>query len=102
MNDLLLSETLLTLKQAAREVPGCPVNPSTVYRWASRGHLLRGGQRVKLEAIRVAGRTFTSRQAITRFIEAQNAPTASDHIRSPASRQQAADKTEEELRKFGI
>lgn len=61
----LLSEDALSLPQAARELPGNP-DPSTLWRWASRG--VRG---VKLETVRIgAGRIYTTRQALTRFVEA--------------------------------
>ena len=59
----LLTEETLSLPQASRELPGRP-NASTLWRWASRG---LGG--VKLETIRIGTRVFTSRQALTRFIE---------------------------------
>lgn len=32
------------------------------------------GQVVKLETIRIAGKRYTSKEAVARFIEAQNAP----------------------------
>jgi hypothetical protein len=61
-------ETLLTLAQAARLRPpgrqGRPTHPSTIYRWISRG--VRG---CKLEAIRLGGTLYTSREALQRFAE---------------------------------
>ena len=56
-----------------REVPAAlPLQPggrrihlATVYRWMSRG--VRG---VRLEWIRIGGHTFTSREALVRFVEA--------------------------------
>src|SRR5437868_2812792 len=59
----LQSEQLLTLTQAARMRPlgrqGRPTHLSTVYRWISRG--VRGH---RLEAIRLGGSLYTSREAV--------------------------------------
>lgn len=62
----LLTEDLLSMSQAARELPNRP-NVSTLWRWANRG--LKGN---KLQVIRIGGRTLTSRQALTRFLRATN------------------------------
>ncbi len=59
----LLTEDLLGMN----EVPPVlqkRVNVSTVWRWANRG--IKG---VKLETIKLGGKTLTSQQALTRFIE---------------------------------
>lgn len=47
------------------------VNPSTVWRWITRGLKLPDGRRVKLEAVRMGASYLTSEQAILRFIQAQ-------------------------------
>ncbi|MEO1525808.1 MAG: DUF1580 domain-containing protein [Planctomycetota bacterium] len=60
----LLAEDVVSFAQAAKELPSNP-NPSTLYRWASRG--VRG---VKLEVVRIGERQFTSRQALHRFLNA--------------------------------
>ena len=61
-------EHLRTLEQAARKRPpgrnNRPTHVSTVYRWISKG--VRG---VKLEAIRIGGRLYTSDEALQRFAE---------------------------------
>ncbi|QDV44382.1 hypothetical protein Enr13x_42470 [Stieleria neptunia] len=63
----LLTEDILTMSQAAKELPNRP-NVSTLWRWANRG--LKGK---KLETLRIGGRnTVTSRQALTRFLDAIN------------------------------
>lgn len=59
----LLTEDLLGMN----EVPPIlqkRVNVSTVWRWTNRG--IKG---VKLETIKLGGKTLTSQQALTRFIE---------------------------------
>lgn len=58
----IFSEDLLAIADAAKELPERP-HCSTMQRWHKRG--IRG---VKLEAIRIGGRWFTSRQALQRFV----------------------------------
>lgn len=62
------NETLLTLQQARSEFPGGrDKGIATVFRWADKG--VRG---VRLETLRVGRTRYTSREAIDRFIQAQN------------------------------
>jgi len=65
---ILVSEEVLALSAASREIPGRP-HPSTLFRWATG----EGCNGVKLEVIRVGRRLFTSREAIQRFLAACNA-----------------------------
>jgi hypothetical protein len=64
----IATEHLLTLAQAARLCPGGrqgrPTHSSTIYRWTEYG--VRGH---KLEAIRLGGTLYTSREALQRFAE---------------------------------
>jgi hypothetical protein len=60
-------EDLLTLTAACGAFPGRRVGLATLHRWRLSG--VRG---CKLQTILVGGQRFTSRQAIARFIEAQN------------------------------
>jgi hypothetical protein len=61
----LLTEDAISLPQAARELPGKP-DPSTLWRWTTRG--VRG---IRLETVRIgAGRIYTTRQALSRFVAA--------------------------------
>lgn len=66
-----LSEQIILLSAAARRLPclraGRPVNPSTLWRWATKG--VRG---VRLETIRIGATTATSVEALERFIAALN------------------------------
>lgn len=57
-----LQESLLTLKEAAKSLPGKPGYP-TLWRWSQKG--CRG---VRLETILVGGIRYTSREALERFI----------------------------------
>ena len=65
----ILREQLLTLNEASESIPGhSKVTLGTLHRWRKQG--VRG---VVLETVLVGGRRMTSREAISRFIEAQNA-----------------------------
>jgi hypothetical protein len=64
----------LSLSAAGRLFPGHrggeSVDPSTVFRWVTKGTRTAGGSVVKLEAVRVGGRWLTSRGAVARFVAA--------------------------------
>jgi hypothetical protein len=72
-----LSEKLRSFAEAAQRLPalrgGKPVNPSTVWRWTTRGVRARTGILVRLEAIRVGGTCCTSDEALRRFFRALSA-----------------------------
>jgi len=96
------NETLLTLQDAAAELPapdGKPVHWRTLYGWWWKG--LRG---VCLETILIANRRFTSREALDRFLEAINAARQPRHaeprIQEPMPRVCAA--TRATLARHGI
>ena len=65
----ILTEDLLTLKQAAKAVPRPkgrkPVHYATIYRWVNTG--VRG---TKLETIKIGQQYMTSVQRIHAFLEA--------------------------------
>jgi hypothetical protein len=86
------SEAVLSLSEASRAVcPGRPVHLSTLYRWIAPG--VRGQ---RLEAVRVGGRTLTSKEALTRFLSRLNQPGA-----VPPPPNAAALKAGEKLRRKG-
>jgi hypothetical protein len=93
------TEQLLTLAQAAQLRPagrrGRPTHTSTVYRWISRG--LRGH---RLEAIRLGGALYTSREALQRFAELLTAGSPG-HL-TGRGRRRAADAADEELTRLGL
>jgi hypothetical protein len=67
----ILSEDVLTLSEARNELAEITKkrpDKATVFRWVHRGC---GG--IKLEAVRLGRQLFTSRQALTRFIQARTA-----------------------------
>jgi hypothetical protein len=105
----LASETKIPLARVAAEIPpargGRKTHISTVLRWITRGARAPDGTRVKLEAIRLGGRWFTTRQALARFAEAltprlDSAPAAAPRPRS--RRQRASDRAAAELERLGL
>ena len=81
-----LTEKLRSFAEAAQRLPslrgGKPVNPSTVWRWTTRGIRARDGMLVRLEAIKVGGTCCTSDEALLRFFRALSA----DDPQSPTKR----------------
>lgn len=61
-------EDLIHFPEAAKEFPGRAPSLQTLHRWRLKG--VRG---VRLETAIVGGLRYTSREAIARFIAAQNA-----------------------------
>jgi hypothetical protein len=77
-----LSETLLTLTEAAKLLPGRP-STHLLWRWRTSG--VRG---VKLETVLVGGRRYTNRSALERFIERTTAAEIGEPV-PHSSRQHA-------------
>jgi hypothetical protein len=79
----------LSLSAAGRLFPGHrggnSVDPSTVFRWVTKGARAADGLVVRLEAVRVGSRWLTSRYAVARFVTALTAATGADA--APPSRQ---------------
>jgi len=96
----ILDEGAIGLAAAARILGtirvGAPVHPSTVGRWAVRGVMVNG-EVVRLESLRVGGRMCTSRPALLRFLERQNATEDAPAIRSPAACSKASAAASAEL-----
>ncbi len=91
------SETVITLSEACRLIPPSGVSPATMARWIQRG--VRGA---KLATIVIGGRRFTSREAISGFIAAQNADDSPTPTVSPAQRTRQAKAAQQELARAGI
>jgi hypothetical protein len=60
--------TLLTLGQAAQLCPGRP-STNAVWRWCRKGILSRGGQRIRLNHVRVGGKIFTDQDSLDHFFK---------------------------------
>src|SRR5262245_137676 len=105
----LKTETVIPLAAAAKLVPpgrrGKRTHLSTLLRWITVGAKASTGEVVRLEAVRLGSRWLTSREALQRFAERltprlEAAPA--QQPRSPASRQQAAERAARELDKLGL
>lgn len=59
----LMTEDLIGINQVPKQLQN-RVHVSTVWRWTNRG--IKG---VQLETIKLGGKTLTSQQALTRFIQ---------------------------------
>jgi hypothetical protein len=105
----LATETKIPLSVAAAETPpergGEKTHISTIIRWIIKGAKAPDGTRVHLEAIRLGGRWFTTRQAIQRFaerltprIDDNPAPTPRTH----SDRTRASERAGAELDRLGI
>jgi Protein of unknown function (DUF1580) len=102
----------LSLSAAGRLFPGhrggASVDPSTVFRWVTKGTRTARGQTVKLEAVRVGTRWLTSRGAVARFVAALTAAsdstpaaTAPPTSRSTEARRRAVAKAVATLEAMG-
>ena len=92
------NETLIHFMAAAREFPGKPICIQTLHRWRLRG--VRG---TKLESCIIGGLRWTSREAIARFIAAQNASEApASKGLTPTQRKRQSDKAAWELEAMGV
>ena len=89
-----LTEKLRSFAEAASRLPalrgGKSVNPSTVWRWTTRGIRARDGRIVRLEAIRVGDTCCTSDEALLRFFRALSADGAPGCSTLPASTDRSA------------
>jgi hypothetical protein len=100
-----------SLSAAGRMFPGHrggkSVDPSTVFRWVTKGLRTPAGRVVKLDAVRVGGRWLTSNPAIARFVVAltDDATPASNSpippTRTPNARHRAARKANSILESMG-
>lgn len=108
MTNLLDQEPLVLISVLAGEVPSPrarrPVGGNTIWRWLSKGVRAPNGRVVKLEALRIAGRYYSSREALGRFISAQQETTVAGlpASRPPATRQRESDRAAEELKAAGL
>lgn len=101
----------LSLSAAGRLFPGhrggASVDPSTVFRWVTKGTRTTDGRAVKLEAARVGGRWLTSRGAVGRFVAAltdaaiPGATPATPESRAPTARARATERAVAALKKMG-
>ena len=94
--ETLITETLIDFAATAREFPGRAVCIQTLHRYRLNG--VRG---VKLESCLIGGRRFTSREAVARFIAAQNASESPPAISQQQRAKQSA-AARRELERFNV
>jgi hypothetical protein len=107
MSDLL-NETLISFAAVGDRIPGRNgrrLNPTTPWRWATKGARTPTGGVVRLEVVRCGGRTLTSVEAVRRFLDRLTAATVGEEtapaVRTPAERRRASERAEAELKKLG-
>ena len=93
------SETLVQFSEARSAFPGNRrVSLATLHRWRQRG--VRG---VKLETVLIGGLRYTSREAIARFIAAQNVDdTPAAPVITQAQRRRQSESARQELERMGV
>jgi hypothetical protein len=104
----LLDEETLTLRDAAKIIPGRrpgkKIDFSTLFRWANKGIRGPSGERVRLETLKAGGFLITSREAIDRFFTALSARPGNVkvEVRTPSARQRASELAVKKLEEMGI
>ena len=92
-------ETLLTFEDSRTAFPGDRrLSLATLHRWRLNG--VRG---VRLETLLIGGLRYTSREAIERFIAAQNADDApATPVITSAQRRRQSEAARTELERMGL
>jgi|GEM_PF-648450 len=93
------TETLVSFSDARSAFPGIDrrLSLATLHRW--RLHGVRG---VRLETVLIGGLRYTSREAIDRFIQAQNAADVPAAVITPAQRRRQSEAARAELERAGV
>ena len=93
------TETIIAFSDARTAVPGIDrrLSLATLHRWRLNG--VRG---VKLETVLIGGMRYTSREAIARFIAAQNAKETQVLGITRGQRKQQSEAALDSLEKLGI
>lgn len=98
------NETIITLGEACRAFPPNGASDATIARWIQRGVKVKAtGEFVKLETFVSGGRRLTSKEAIARFIAAQNpdqSPAAP--MITPSQRKRQSEAARTELERIGV
>ena len=90
-------ETLLTFDDARTAFPGDRrLSLATLHRWR-----LHGVRSVRLETVLIGGLRYTSREAISRFIAAQNAPDVPVPAITANQRRKQSEAARGELERMG-
>ncbi len=84
------------MSRASDYIPGRP-HIATIWRWIAKG--VRG---IKLEVVRVGGRTMVTPEAIETFLSRLNATDSPTPQFTPSQRQRMSEAARRELEKLGI
>lgn len=98
------TETVIGIGAGCREFPPDGIADATMARYIQKGVKIKAtGEFVKLETIKIGGRRYTSKQAIARFIAAQNVDEvpAAPAI-SPTQRRRQAQAAQRALQEAGL
>lgn len=96
----IYAESLHSLPDQSSRVPPKGVNPSTLWRWGTKG--VRG---IKLDMVMIGGIWHTSDEAVQRFVAAITAAAANGEqapVRTNKQREKAIAAAERELAESGI
>ena len=98
------TETVIGIGAGCREFPPNGVADATMARFIQKGVKVKAtGEVVKLETIKIGGRRYTSKEAIARFIAAQNADDAPvAPAITPAQRTRQAQAAQLALQEVGL
>jgi len=66
MHGQTLTDEHISLTEAAKIAPGRP-STNCIWRWCRRGVLSRGGERVRLQHLRIGGKIFTTARWLEEF-----------------------------------
>lgn len=80
---------------------GNPVHLSTGLRWVHKGVVGPGGERVRLEAVRVGGQTYVTPAAAERFVAALNAGSSAAKTETDADMARRAKEASRALEALG-
>ena len=92
-------DPLLPLSEAIREEIRGTLNPSTPWRWITRGIAGLNGERIRLRVWYIGRTPHTPKTAVRSFIEAV---TAARLARMARTRERADDVTDDELAAVGL
>ena len=93
------TETIITIPEACRSIPPRGVSLATFARWLQRGV---GPLRIKPESILIGGRRLVSKESLTRFFAAQNAPEIPAPTITPTQRRRQAETANKILEEAGL
>ena len=110
------TEQYIRLGQAAQIAPGRP-SANCIWRWCRKGVLSRGGERIRLQHVRIGGKIFTTAawlhefgkrlaEADTEYFDLDDQTTvalpARPRTRSEKQRLAAIERAERELAEAGV